>query len=269
MFTWQACNNTLPTASNLISRKNTFDDIYMGTNLDITTWLERNMEKLSTDCFGLLLTSCWMIWQERNNKVWNNGPSLPPRILVHAASFLSTWRSLQSSTHAPTAATSTTTWQPPPTGYLKVNVDAANDANSKSTRVACLVRDNEGSFHAALQLKFRGYHNAKIAEAIAIREALSWLKSRCMDNIQIESDALLVVEGIKNSNGCTYLDLILSDIRCLALNFHSLCFVFAKRSTNKAAHLLARDALLIADRKEWGVSPPSFLFDVLCTDLLY
>nr|GME13228.1 hypothetical protein Iba_scaffold14370CG0520 [Ipomoea batatas] len=34
----------------------------------------------------------------------------------------------------------------------------------------------------------------------------------------------------------------------------SLSFVFAKRSANEAAHLLAKDVLLIADRKEWGSS---------------
>nr|GMD79389.1 uncharacterized protein LOC109155154 [Ipomoea batatas] len=299
MFAWQVCSNTLPTASNLISRRvdcsqfcslcsnavettshvliycdvamscwNNFENIYMENDLDITVWLERNMEKLSTEAFGLLLTACWMIWQERNNRVWNNAHATSPRLLDHAASFLATWRSLQSSTKAPTAVIYPTAWQAPPSGYLKVNVDAANDIVSKVTGVASLIRDNAGSFHATLQLKLNGYHSAKIAEAIAVREALKWLKSRRVDNIQIESDALLVVEGIKTSTGCSSFDLIMSDIRVLAVNFHSLSFVFAKRSANKAAHLLAKDALLIADRKEWCVFPPSFLSDVLSSDLL-
>nr|GLL41515.1 uncharacterized protein LOC109155154 [Ipomoea trifida] len=194
---------------------NKFDNIYLEDNLDFTVWIERNMDKLPTESFCLLLTICWMLWHERNNRVWNNALVPPIRIFDHAASFLETWRSVQANQQVSPPCAFTTKWQAPPSGYLKLNVDAANDVNSNSTGLAFLLRDCDGSFHAALQMKCR--------------------------------DALLVVEGIKNSNGCSSFDLIMSDIRVLANNFRSLSFVFAKRSANKAAHLLARDALLIAD----------------------
>nr|GMC47716.1 putative ribonuclease H-like domain, reverse transcriptase zinc-binding domain-containing protein [Ipomoea batatas] len=160
------CSNAVETTSHVLiycdvamSCWNNFENIYMENDLDITVWLERNMEKLSTEAFGLLLTTCWMIWQERNNRVWNNAQATSPRLLDHAASFLETWRSLQSSTRAPTAVIYPTAWQAPPSGYLKVNVDAANDIVSKVTGVASLIRDSAGSFHAALQLKLNGYHD--------------------------------------------------------------------------------------------------------------
>ncbi|MBA0680547.1 hypothetical protein Goari_012239, partial [Gossypium aridum] len=39
-----------------------------------------------------------------------------------------------------------------------------------------------------------GFLDLSLAEAIAIRESLFWLKALCMDNVVVESDYLMVIE---------------------------------------------------------------------------
>lgn len=225
------------------------------------------MELMDGEAFCLLLTVCWKLWQVRNNRVWNNVKPQCASIFEDSAAYLDAWKSVHADVKLPISPAPPVRWQRPPPGYLKVNVDAANDNLTNATGVGFLLRNSEGTFMAAVQKKFACYYNAKLAEAMGIREALKWLKSIQVDHAQIETDALLVVEAVKHSTCCTSFDLILNDIRNLADDFSSLSFVFVKRSANKAAHSLARDALLIADRKVWGPSPPPFLVDVLNLDL--
>nr|GMD10769.1 uncharacterized protein LOC109155154 [Ipomoea batatas] len=299
LLAWQACTNALPTVDNLIAKRVNCSDRCMlckdamesaphlfihcdvakscwskinlspsAPNCRFLEWLELNMELLQVKDLCLLLTTCWKIWQVRNCKVWNNRTAQTGKILEDAACYLEAWTSIHTKEailHEPHPCVK---WQRPPSGFLKLNVDAANDQHAHATGLGMILRDSTGSFVGALQVKINGSYQPKVAEAMGFQEALKWIKSINADFVQIESDALLVVERIKNSFSCSSFDLILDDIRVLANVLSCVSFVFAKRSANKAAHLLARDALLLSDRKDWGPFPPPFLLDVLHSDLL-
>lgn len=74
----------------------------------------------------------------------------------------------------------------------------------------------------------RGVLHPKEAKAMAIREALSWLKTREFDFIQIEYDALQVLQCLNTVGLDSSFDLILLDIKDLISCFTHLLISFAK-----------------------------------------
>lgn len=89
-------------------------------------------------------------------------------------------------------------WINLPQGGLKLNVDAANDKDSLNTGFGFILFDSDGHLVAVMERNWKGFLHAKMAEAIEVREALKWLKTLGYDDVQLESNALLVIDGIKN-----------------------------------------------------------------------
>lgn len=92
-----------------------------------------------------------------------------------------------------------------------------------------------------------------LAEAIGLKEVLSWIKRRGpslnsfivlpQTKIVIESDCLQLVQALKNTQrSCSPTGLVISDCKKLIQDCPNISFSFVKRSGNKAAHWLARHA---------------------------
>lgn len=128
-------------------------------------------------------------------------------------------------------------------------------------------RDAAGSFIAAREESWKGLLTPKLAEALAIRSSITWLKSRRCDAVQIETDALLVFQGLHSDSLASSFDLVLEDVRKIAKDFSNISFQFVKRSANMEAHKLAREAVFIAGCREWNSFPPSIISDVFSSVL--
>nr|GMD36197.1 uncharacterized protein LOC109155154 [Ipomoea batatas] len=79
---------------------------------------------------------------------------------------------------------------------FKMNVDATVDVVNRRTWISVIVRDEEGQFVAAFQKKWECLFTPKMAEALAIREALQWLKIVGLQAVLVESDAQLVINSL-------------------------------------------------------------------------
>ncbi|XP_019153892.1 PREDICTED: uncharacterized protein LOC109150437 [Ipomoea nil] len=157
-----------------------------------------------------------------------------------------------------------TQWSRPPSGWLKLNTDAALDSNNLKMGFGFVLRDSSGEFKAAVQVPYNSLCRPDEAEAMAVREALKWLKSQNILNfIQLECDCIKVINSVPTSSTITYFDLIMQDIRDIARDFCNLSFLFVKRSANMVAHLLAREALFKTDRVDCFSVPFPFVVDAL------
>jgi len=150
---------------------------------------------------------------------------------------------------------------------FKMNVDATVDVVNRRTWISVIVRDEEGQFVAAFQKKWECLFTPKMAEALAIREALQWLKIVGLQAVLVESDAQLVINSLAEHACMSSFDHLVQDIRNLASNFLCISFMLVKQSANRVTHLLTREALLIADRREWREMPPSSLVSTIDSDL--
>ena len=70
---------------------------------------------------------------------------------------------------------------------------------------------------AALQMnKLRENQDVKLAKAISVREALSWLYSCGIQNVALKTDLLLVVQSISSAGiDASYYGLVISDCKLL------------------------------------------------------
>ncbi|XP_019168367.1 PREDICTED: uncharacterized protein LOC109164066 [Ipomoea nil] len=131
----------------------------------------------------------WTIWQARNDVVCN---SMTPSVSKsqHLMSQLrDAWRVAYSQSRSTLDKPRIREqWTPPPAGSLKCNVDTAIFEDGAG--FGLVVRDHVGCFVATKKGQLDGERDPFVAEALAAKEALTWLKEQNLNNIIIESDCL-------------------------------------------------------------------------------
>lgn len=121
------------------------------------------------------------------------------------------------------------------------------------------MRDDSGSSVAGCGGRLQGALNSRVAEVLAFREALSWLKKLNTQNVYVELDNLNVVEAICNqSRDDSYFGSIIADCSMILKDLRSIYVYFIRRSSNLAAHAVTRVTSSISDHEKW-FSKPSFL----------
>ncbi|KAL8108560.1 hypothetical protein AgCh_024870 [Apium graveolens] len=306
-FLWRASSNCLPTKDLLRQKQvqisalcpvcndhneNTFHSlvscsfatsVWSRLNLSLIVgefncfpdWLQLVFDQQRLEDVHLIVMVCWMMWKNRNDLVWNQHCLDSAEVLESATSVLNQWRSVQDKTFDRfmgymTQEDGEEHWYKPQINSVKINTDAAIFKESDSYSYVFVVRDHDGSLVEAKARCRRGSISPDLAEALGIREALSWLKNTNYANAVVESDCLQVVQAIQSSFICfSYLGRVVSECRNLlvSLSDKNVSFNFVKRSANKVAHYLARYNYSIADRS-WRVGDvhPEFHY-VLLKDL--
>jgi ribonuclease HI len=158
--------------------------------------------------------------------------------------------------------TSFETWAKPETDFLKCNVDASFSSAPRFSGYGCVVRNDSGTFVSCMHGPLQGASSPYMAEALSVREALSWLKNNQVTNVIVESDCLNVISALnKSKSDSSHLGLVLNDCRTLAMGFNHCKFCFAKRSANSVAHCLAKAAYSATGLVEWSDHPPTCIVE--------
>lgn len=95
------------------------------------------------------------------------------------------------------------------------------------------------------------------AEAIILKEALSWAKELQLDWWVFETDSRQLLDACKGKQGAGYFHTIVSDCVGLCKNFDQVLISFVHRSVNSVAHCLATHSL--SNLREWFEYPPQFI----------
>lgn len=121
-------------------------------------------------------------------------------------------------------------WSKPSAGWVKVNIDAACPPGCDFVAVACVVRDGCGSFLRARSNIIIGVRTPKEAEAMSMREALSWVKNWRITQCVFESDSKLLIDAIHAPGGKSLFDTIVDDCSELVKHYDEVLFEFVPRS---------------------------------------
>nr|GMD23989.1 uncharacterized protein LOC109191080 [Ipomoea batatas] len=233
-------------------------------------WVDLHILKLDVDKCGLLLMLCWKIWTARNDKIWNGKMASPSSLVEGTKCYLADWINIVNMGERNNVAASTKPeqkWERPGQGYLKLNIDAAVRPNNGRMGFSWVLRDEYGLFVAAGSIPGNGVFTPREAEAMAVREALSWIKDHGYSQVEVETDALQIIQSLKQSVDDSSFDLILLDVKDLLLSFTDVAISHVSRTANRVAHSLAREACSMSVRQEWTSVPPSFIVDDLYFDL--
>ncbi|XP_060972148.1 uncharacterized protein LOC133038115 [Cannabis sativa] len=194
-------------------------------------------------------TILWHIWNERNKEKYGSSTKPHDMLLYCALSYLEDFQAAQKSNNAATAAVSLNniqhkheaSWLNPPTGRLKLNTDAAVNKGTQITSCGAVLRNSAGDIVAAFSKPVIGSFRPEVMEALALMYGLQWLIDNRLNVHYIETDSLIVAKGLQSrSVPVSDFHCLLSDITNLVSNFPGVQISHVYRSSNSAAHLLAK-----------------------------
>ncbi|KAJ8767793.1 hypothetical protein K2173_020733 [Erythroxylum novogranatense] len=169
----------------------------------------------------------------------------------------------------PTAESSPLKWMLPPEGTLKLNANSMFQHNSGVTGAGWILRDHLGCRVGGGMCNSGMAANPVLAEAIGLREALSWLKGAFTNSlVDVEVDCLELVVAIQGKHYGSYLGGIVSDINSLLDQFQSIAISHVKRSANQVAHRLALASGSLSGSHWLDFVPPAFISNVMLLDLV-
>ena len=242
---------------------------------NFSQWLSLVMEMHSSKNVQIACMLCWEMWKNRNAVVWQQKGEEFDRVVVSAKLTFNHWWSAQDKSFDNflgfmTQADGKERWERPVEGALKVNTDAAIFSDSNKYSYSLVARDHKGELVEARSSCKQGNIDPVLAEAMGVREALSWVKNKGWYEAVVETDCLAVIQAIRCSSiTLSYYGRVLEECKELLsqLKERNIALNFVKRSANQVAHYLARHSSSIADcmwKKE--DTHPEFSH-VLVTDL--
>ncbi|KAL0413622.1 UNVERIFIED_CONTAM: hypothetical protein Sradi_1563900 [Sesamum radiatum] len=123
--------------------------------------------------FGLFLTTCWMIWWNRNCIFMENRTRDPDQVISHARHYFSAFLSQMNDLTNRTQTTAPCRWSPPPVNVVKINFDGALFVNEGESGIGVVARDSADTCLAWLSRRLPNCFSLELVEAMAAREALS------------------------------------------------------------------------------------------------
>lgn len=124
-------------------------------------------------------------------------------------------------------------------------MDAALFEDVNCIGLGSVVRDVDGKLLMAKSSRYEGLLPPREAEALGLKEALSWMKGRNYRKCVFEMDSKILADACKKAHGNSYFHTIVIDCIDLFKHFEEVLVVFIHRSANDAAHLLAKAAMIL------------------------
>ena len=197
---------------------------------------------------------CWALWRARNEVVWNKRYTRVYVVIAQAKQYLDQWRHAQKSA----ACTSfpqlyegddSYCWVKPQESMIKISVDAATFQEFNASGIGMVARDDRGDVILARTMFLEGLRSVEMIEAMAVKEALSWIKNQRWQKVIVESDSLVVIQAVRSKvhMKSPFGEIILA-CRSMLREQNTVSVSFIRRSANMVAHELARAAYSFPDR---------------------
>lgn len=238
-------------------------------------WFEHILSTVSSERWAEVVMLCWAVWNARNELVWQQKGSRVDKVVQSAKNYFVQWRDAQMSNSialfpSDNVRDGATHWVKPQENIIKVSVDAATFTEHGAFGIGLAARNSSGEIVHAQTRRFWGMNQADFAEAIAIKEALSWCKSQGGLQAEIESDCLVVIQAIRSKVPMVLsVGRIIEECRALLLNLNNVSLFFVKRSANMVAHSLARASYYFPDRTFTGRDVPVEVKNCISFDLSF
>ncbi|XP_060961840.1 uncharacterized protein LOC133032039 [Cannabis sativa] len=217
-------------------------------------WFEKVLMALDEDIVSRAAMLCWAIWNACNLVVWKNKTSSQVEVIASAQTTVDHWRNAQdnislSSLFFENRGDGAERWTKPEPNKIKINVDAALFPQDNSYGFGIVARDSSGGLIEAKTWYSGGVYDAEVVEAMGVKEALSWIKSNNWSDVEIETDSMLTVQGIRSNHSLNSIfGLIIHDCQILLSSLNNVRICFIRRSANRFAHVVARHSRFLSGR---------------------
>ncbi|XP_062088932.1 uncharacterized protein LOC133795500 [Humulus lupulus] len=205
-FFWNALTGCLPTRVLLrlkhvdVSWRKAGFQLNAGEISIFASWFRLSLCMFSKEESDRMAMLCWAIWKRRNDLIWQQKHISTDEIVDLAKHSLDQWINAQESDkHPPIGMVMTGDgsehWVKPQKNTIKVNVDASIAIGRGTFGLGWVARDQTRSLLEVHGRNRNGVVTPEVVEAMGVKEALSWIKSKNWPSIVVESDYLRVVQA--------------------------------------------------------------------------
>lgn len=195
------------------------DEVVLSQNESCFNMFVRVFQMATIEKRVLIGMVCWSLWHRRNKWVWERVNGSAFGVKAAAMNLLADWRRAheECGRSLGSAVMGVQHWSTPPVGWYKINTDAAI-FHDGSVGLGSVIRDSTGRFIRARCGRVVGGWQPREAEALSLKEALSWVKSLALEHCIFESDSMSLVKACKGDQGASYFHTIVLD--CVELCKH-------------------------------------------------
>ncbi|XP_019162200.1 PREDICTED: uncharacterized protein LOC109158758 [Ipomoea nil] len=254
-FLWRAVCDILPTTNNLIIKRVEGLPI---TNIVVNSfpeWLTIVLTMFTEDQSAAVVALLYCLWRCRNSAVWDGTLPRPTTAWRQATAALHSYRQVMCrGTAAPTTTTADGDIDSTPRCY----VDAGYREDTGEATYGIVLLSPGGTFIAAKNGRLSNCLSPFIAEALACKEALSWLLEKNITTVTIQTDCLQLRNAIRQNTTIimSYIGVVVDQCRTLASYFNYVLFNHVSRQINAHAHTLASLAFIQDQAMYWDSIPP-------------
>ncbi|XP_019173793.1 PREDICTED: uncharacterized protein LOC109169366 [Ipomoea nil] len=146
-------------------------------------------------------------------------------MLSRAIIFWQNWQHANVTQQTGNPDTGDDRWSRAAVGRLKLNTGAALNASTNSMGLGWVLRDHNGTFMAAKNMRITGIFTVNEAKVVSLREALSWIRDTGMGNIDVEMDSQTIFYSLTSSSFNSSFGLLVEDIIEFASLIHDVQFL--------------------------------------------
>ncbi|KAL8099398.1 hypothetical protein AgCh_031876 [Apium graveolens] len=190
---------------------------------------------------------CWSLWNRRNKWVWDRTNGSVFGVRNAANHLLRDWKEAQVKIEDRRIRGDMCTriWSQPKEGWLKINIDVAVFLDG-SIGVAAIIRDDQARFIEARGKRIAGAWKPQEAEAIGLKEALSWVIAKGYTICVFETDSYVLADAFNGRPVEAIFGTIVMDCIHMLKHINSVLDFFY-RSANSAANLFAQTVYSMPD----------------------
>ena len=188
---------------------------------------------------------CWVLWTTRNKQIFNHTPFSEKETILKAIQDAREWQSAQDPSPQKSSSFPSKRASPePPPSTLVIHSDAAWQGSSQRAGLGWTFSMMGNTFRRNTA-RCEHVSSPLVAEALAVRSALSLAVSLGFQDVLLLSDCQTLVKAISQKQTLLEIFGILWDISEYCNSFNSFCCCFIPRSSNVEADALAKDSLTL------------------------
>ena len=215
-------------------------------------------------------TAGWSLWNNRN-VIRHGGHGRKGReIALEAQRYVDEfWNHMPSDLPKFQPSSPLKKWSLPPPNWYKINVDGAVFKEQGCIGVGVVIRNDKGEVMGAMSKKICLPLGAIEAEVKAVEEGVLLAWDLGLKNVVVEGDSLAVTQALNGVvSPAISIQKVSEGILWWLKKFDNWKILHTRRSSNSAAHVMAKEAKSILDSVIWVEDSPPAIADQLLYDVL-
>ncbi|XP_031121085.1 uncharacterized protein LOC116024331 [Ipomoea triloba] len=234
---------------------------------DFSVWFTTLLSMLTIEDLLIAVAVIYYIWDAHNSAVWRHCLPRPSSVWRRVYATLHAWRQIHDAqqlqqnfppSHAQSSARNAAASSQQHGGHWRCYFDAGYLPSSRRSTVGAVLYTPDGEYAAAFSGRTHGCFSPLMAEAVACKEVLSWLRDREVDRVDLYTDCanLQTLMASTHQDLFSYIAFSIEASRAIMSSFNHCSLHLVPRSANLGAHSLASQGYSQAAFVFWDYVPP-------------